>query len=402
MHVLLIHQAFATINEPGGTRHHELALYLADCGHRVTIIASPISYLTGKYTDRIHSSSNHNRIRIIRPWVYSALHRSFFHRLINFVSFMISSFFAGLGVRGVDLVWGTTPPLFQGLTAYSIAKLKKVPFLFEVRDLWPAFAVAVGVLKNKFLIKASEWLEKLLYKGSDALIINSPGFRDHVENRGGKRVFLVPNGSDVTMFHPDMRGESFRTKHNLGKQFVVLYAGAHGISNDLTTVLNAAALLKDIRRLTIVLLGDGKEKTNLQRKASEMGLSNVQFVDPIPKAEMVNAIAAADICLAILKPVKLYQTVYPNKVFDYMAAGRPVILAMEGVIRDVVEEAQAGVMVPPGDPKALAEAIRSLEKDREMIKFLGRNGRNYVKKHFDRSQLAERLLGIMRDVIQTS
>ncbi len=401
MHVLLIHQAFATINEPGGTRHHELALYLSDCGHRVTIITSPISYLTGKNTVESHTATQHERIRIIRPWVYSALHRSFFHRVLNFISFMFSSFIAGLGVKDVDLVWGTTPPLFQGVTALMLSRIKGIPFLFEVRDLWPAFAIAVGVLRNRSLIMASEWLEKFLYQRANALVINSPGFRSHVESKGGKRVYLVPNGSDVTMFHPESRGETFRIEYNLDHKFVVLYAGAHGISNDLNTLLEAAEQLRDIDDLSIVLLGDGKEKDNLQSRAVAMHLSNVCFIDPVPKVKMADAIAAADACVAILKPIELYKTVYPNKVFDYMAAGRPVILAIDGVIRSVVEEAHAGVAVPPGNPKALADAIRILAGDRNMIKQLGQDGRNFVELYFDRSQLAEKFLDIMIDVMKS-
>ena len=400
MHVLLIHQAFAAINEPGGTRHHELALYLAGCGHMVTIIASPISYLTGERTQEDVPPDENERIRVIRPWVYAALHRSFFHRTINFMSFMLTSFIAALRVKRIDLVWGTTPPLFQGITAWLVSKIKRVPFLFEVRDLWPAFAVAVGVLRNRPMIMASEWLEKALYKAADALVINSPGFRDHVEERGGKRVYLVPNGADVNMFHPDRRGGAFRRENDLYDHFVVLYAGAHGISNDLSTVLEAADLLRDIDGLLIVLLGDGKEKEGLKKKASEMHLSNVRFIDPIPKEEMTNALAAADVCLAILKPIELYKTVYPNKVFDYLAAGRPVILAMEGVIRDVVKDACAGLIVQPGRPKELAEAILLLMKDRHQLQRLGQNGRNYVEKHFSRMQLAEKMLLIMEDLIE--
>ena len=401
MHVLLIHQAFATIQEPGGTRHHELALYLADCGHRITIIASPISYLTGRKIDSDSKYSEHEQIRIIRPWVYSALHRSFLHRVLNFLSFMISSFIAGLGVEDVDLVWGTTPPLFQGVTAWVLARIKRAPFLFEVRDLWPAFAVAVGVLNNRLLINVSEWLERFLYRGANALVINSPGFRKHVESKGGRRVFLVPNGADVTMFHPENRGNSFRKENDLDDQFVVLYAGAHGMSNDLDVLLETANLLRALENVNFVLLGDGKEKPRLQQQAVLMDLNNVRFIDPLPKAKMTEAISAADVCVAILKPVDLYKTVYPNKVFDYMAAGRPVILAIDGVIREVVESACAGVAVQPGNPDALAEAIRVLEADPIKRKMMGQNGRRHIEKYFERSKLAEKLITIMNGMINS-
>jgi glycosyltransferase involved in cell wall biosynthesis len=399
MHILLIHQAFTTLNEPGGTRHHELALFLAERGHQVTVIASPVSYLTGKSSLSEENNTGSERIAIIRPPVYQALHRSFVHRVVNFLSFMISSFWAGLRVRQVDLVWGTSPPIFQGLTAWVLARLKGVPFLFEVRDLWPVFAVAVGVLNNKGLIKASEWLERRLYRAADVLVINSPGFKTHVKARGARHVFLVPNGADVHMFHPENEGAAFRREHHLEGQFVVLYAGAHGISNDLGVVLEAAGMVQDLGDVTLVLLGDGKEKPDLQARAAKLGLPNLIFLAPVPKEQMSDAIAAADACLAILKPIEVYKTVYPNKVFDYMAAGRPVILAIDGVIREVVETAQAGLVVPPGDAQSLAGAIRELHEDCQIGSILGQNGRRYVEAHFDRTVWAERLLEIMTGMV---
>lgn len=395
MHILLIHQAFAALTDPGGTRHHELALYLAEKGHRVTIIASPVSYLTGKSNpDSLVDGSNEG-IRIIRPPVYTGLHRSFIHRVINFFTFMLSSFWVGLRVREVDLVWGTSPPIFQGLTAWALARLKDVPFLFEVRDLWPAFAVAVGVLQNRFLIKASEWLERFLYRSADQVIVNSPGFIQHVNSRGARQVQLVPNGADMEMFQPCGDGMAFRQKFHLEDRFIALYAGAHGMSNDLGVLLEAARQLQDLPNLVIVLLGDGKEKPGLQRQAVEMGLENLVFIEPLPKVDMPVALAAADVCIAILKPVALYKTVYPNKVFDYLAAGRPVILAIDGVIREVVETAQAGTAVPPGDAALLAQAIRHYVANPAVGRSQGLNGRHYVESHFDRMHLAQHLLEII-------
>jgi glycosyltransferase involved in cell wall biosynthesis len=314
---------------------------------------------------------------------------------------MVSSFWVGLRVKGVDLVWGTSPPIFQGLTAWALARLKRVPLLFEVRDLWPAFAVAVGVLENKALIRASEWLEGFLYRGADLLVVNSPGFITHVETRAGVPVQLVPNGADVEMFDPDNTGERFRRQHGLARQFVALYAGAHGMSNDLEVVLGAADQLRDLDDLVFVLLGDGKEKPNLRARADALDLGNVRFLPSVPKYEMSDAVAAADACIAILKPIEMYKTVYPNKVFDYMAAGRPVLLAIDGVIREVVETAQAGVFVPPGDPQSLAGAIQSLYQDRQGARLLGENGRRYVATHFDRTALAEQLLDIITTLVNS-
>src|SRR5665648_185859 len=404
MHILLIHQAFAALDEPGGTRHHELARSLVQRGHQVSIIASPISYLTGaKRSDQktfIVRSELEPGIHLYRCNTYHALHRSFPHRVFSFFGFMVSAFIAGLTVRKVDLVWGTSPPIFQGFTAWLLARLKGVPFLFEVRDLWPEFAIAVGVLTNRTLIRLSIWLESFLYRHADRVIINSPGFEAHVRQRGARHVELVPNGADPAMFDPEDRGETFRMLHHLNNKYVVLYAGAHGMSNDLGVLLESAGLLVDQPGIQIVLLGDGKEKANLQAQAAALKLTNISFVASVPKDEITGAMAAADACVAILKPVQAYKTTYPNKVFDYMCAGRPVVLVIDGVIREVVEAGDCGIFTPPGDPQALAAAIRSLAGDPQRSREMGLNGRRYIEANFNRPLLAEKLAAIMEDMLK--
>ena len=417
MHILLIHQAFAALDEPGGTRHHELARYLAGKGHRVTVIASPVSYLTGAArqgeagqekpraaADRPAGEGKEAGVMILRAYTYRAFHRSFLHRVFSFFSFMASSFLLGLRLGQVDLVWGTSPNIFQGVTAWALSRLKRAPFLFEVRDLWPAFAVQVGVLRQPLLIRLSEWLERFLYRQANLVMVNSPGFREHVLSRGARRVELVPNGADAGMFHPEADGRDFREaylKNRIAESaFLALYAGAHGLSNDLETVLEAARILREREDIGFALLGDGKEKQNLMRRASEMGLQNLFFLPPVPKTGMPAALAAADACIAILKPVPLYATVFPNKVFDYMAAGRPVVLAIDGVIRQVVEEAGAGVYSPPGDANALAQAVQYLADHREQSREMGMNGRRCVEANFNRPLLAEKLAGIVEDLLK--
>jgi glycosyltransferase involved in cell wall biosynthesis len=400
MHILLIHQAFVALDEPGGTRHHELARCLAARGHQVTVIASTVSYLTGK-ADAASTPSEEvdgGRVTVLRARTYSALHRSFLHRVLSFFSFMASSFLLGVKVPQVDLVWGTSPPIFQGVTAWLLARLKHAPFLFEVRDLWPAFAIQVGVLRNPFLIRLSQWLEGFLYRRADRVMVNSPGFVVHVQGGGARRVELVPNGVDTQMFDPYANGIAFRQNHGLEGRFVALYAGAHGLSNDLFVVLQAAQQLLDQPKISIVLLGDGKEKLALMARAAELGLTNLHFIPPVPKAGMAEALAAADACIAILKPIPLYATVYPNKVFDYMAAGRPVILAINGVIRQVVEQADGGLFTPPGDAAALAQAILRLKDDPQWARQKGLNARAYVEAHFDRTALADHLVEIVEQM----
>jgi glycosyltransferase involved in cell wall biosynthesis len=402
MHILLIHQAFAALDEAGGTRHFEMACYLANHGHQVTIISSPVSYLTGKSRgDKIpwiERQEVRPGVTILRTYTYPALHRSFSHRVLGFLSFMVSSFSAGIRVKKVDLIWGTSPPIFQGLTAWLLAKIKGIPFVFEVRDLWPAFAIAIGVLRNPILIKSSLGLERFLYRHADRVIVNSPGFVEHVRQRGARQIELIPNGADPAMFDPKAGGQLIRQRFGLDGKFIVLYAGAYGLSNDLGIVLQAADQLRTNETIRLVFVGDGKEKPALLVQAKEMELENVLFIPPVPKTEMCAVLAAADACIAILKPIELYKTTYPNKVFDYMAAGRPIVLAIDGVIKELVESAGAGLAVEPGNPKALACAIQRLSADRGYAKALGLAGRSYVERFYNRADLSEKLALVLEDV----
>lgn len=400
MHILLIHQVFAALDEAGGTRHHEFACRLAEHGHQVTVVTSPISYLSGQpLAEKGHGEESGGKggsVRVIHARTYTNLHKSFLHRALFFLSFMVSSYLTGMRIRKVDLVWGTSPPIFQGITAWAVARMKRVPFLFEVRDLWPKFAIAVGVLRNRFLIRASTWLEGFLYRQADRVIVNSPGYVQHVEERGGRQVEVIPNSADPAMFSPEDDGMDFRRSQGLTDKFVVLYAGAHGMSNDLGVVLEAARQLQARRpQVRFVLLGDGKEKASLIQQATRMRLDNVLFLPPAAKTAMAGILAGADACLGILKPVEAYKSTYPNKVFDYMAAGRPVVLAIDGVIREVVEAAGGGIFCPPGDPEALAVAIERLATDPMESRRMGLAGRKYLETYFNREEMAEKLLSIL-------
>lgn len=404
MHILLIHQAFSALDEAGGTRHYEMARSLVQRGHRVTIIASQVNYLTGNSGKTKMGWKRREvpepGITILRTYTFASLHKNFVQRVFSFFSFMVSSFSAGIGVKNVDLVWGTSPPIFQGFTAWLLARLKRVPFLFEVRDLWPAFAVAVGVLKNRLLIWLSENLERFLYRHTDRLIVNSPGFIPFVTQRGARRVELVPNGADPAMFQPSTREKDFLKQYDIDEKFIAMYAGAHGLSNDLSVVLEAAARLMDRKDIRIVFVGDGKEKPHLLDEASRLNLANVTFIPSQPKNRMADVLASADACIAILKPIELYRTTYPNKVFDYMAAGKAVILAIGGVISDVVTGEGAGIAVTPGDAVELAQAIRTLADNKELTCSMGQAGRKAVEQRYNRSIFSQQFAQIIEDMVR--
>lgn len=392
------------LDEAGGTRHIEMARQLASHGHRVTIITGTTSYLTGV---KRKSSLNWKQvtqpeagITVIHTWSYAALHKGYLHRLISFFSFMFSSFLAGLQVIHVDVIWGTSPPIFQAFSAWLLSFLKRCPFLFEVRDLWPDFAIAMGVLQNRTNIRLSRWLEKFLYRRADRVVVNSPGYVNHVKAHGAREVNLVPNGVDTSMFDPDFDTTTIRSRLNLQNKFIVIYAGAHGPSNDLGILVDAAELIKDNHDIQVVFVGDGKDKPALVTDVQTRGLTNITFIAPVAKNDMKEVFAMADACIAILKPIELYKTTYPNKVFDYMAAGRPVLLAIDGVIRSVVEEAGAGVFVQPGNAQLLADAIVDLfGKQTERMR-MGESGRRYIQEHFERSKFTGRFEQLLWEMVE--
>ena len=402
VHILLLHQLFIRPDDPGGTRHFEFGQALVAAGHRLTILAGRRSYLTGEIISRERREVLAPGLEVIRCGSLAGGQRSFFWRAAGFLWFSMTSLAAGLRLGSVDVVWGTSPPLLQVASAWALARVRRVPLVFEVRDLWPAFAVAAGVLRSRMLIALSEWLEAFLYRRADHLIVNSPGFIPHLTGRGvaAGRITLVANGVDPALFNPASDGGAFRRAQRLEGRFVVLYAGAHGLANDLGIVIQAANLLRSEERIVFVFVGDGKEKAALLQESEALGLTNVRFLPPVPKADIAEVLAAASCGLAILAPLPLFATTYPNKVFDYMAAGRPVLLAIDGVIRQVIEEEQAGVAVPPGDAEALAEAARRLAADPEAARRMGERGRAAVERRFDRRRQAALLENTLRRLVE--
>ena len=390
MHVLLIHQAFAGPNEPGGTRHWELARRAARKGHRFTVVASDTSYLTGKPAAEGEEGAE-DGISVVRVRTLRTLHRSFAWRVAAFLGFMASSTARAVSIRKVDLVFGTSPPIFQAVSAWVAAALKRVPFVLEIRDLWPEFAVGMGVLTNPVLIRLARCLESFLYARADLLVVNSPAYRDYLLKRGipEAKVRFVPNGVDASMFEPAARGAELRTEWGCDGKAVALYAGALGPANDIPTLLSAAEILRGEPGLSFVLVGDGKDRLKLEEAARAKGLANVRFVGTLPKRRMPEALAACDMGVAILQDIPMFRTTYPNKVFDYMAAGRPTVLAIDGVIRDVVEEAEAGTFVPPGNAAALAEAVKALAADPARRASMGASARRFVETRFNRDDQAE-------------
>jgi len=398
VHILLLHQAFALPTEAGGTRHYEMAREWTACGHAFSVVRSDREYLTGERVrecGKPGSEDAPSRIHLKRAYAPPGHHRSFAWRAFSYVVFAVTSVWAALRIRGVDLVIGTSPPLGQAFSAWLVAALKRRPFVLEVRDLWPDFAIEMKVLTNRTLIALARRLERFLYQRARHVVVNSPAYRQHLLRSGvpEDRVTVIANGVDPAQFDPDARGEWVRQRYGLSADtFVVTYAGAIGPANDLGTLLEAARHLRGQPNLRWLILGEGKERARMEDLAAEWGLDRVTFVGARPKSEMKDWLAASDACVATLMNIRAFRTTYPNKVFDYMAAGRPTVLAIDGVIRDVMEAAEGGLCVPPGDPGKLAEAVRRLQTEVGTARRLGLNARRYVCEHFDRRRQAERFV----------
>lgn len=403
MKILLINQVFVSPNEPGHTRHFEMGKYLKERGHELVIIASDLNYQTGQRTVErrgLYAEQNFDGVHVLRSYIYPAIHRSYFWRVIAFFSFMFSSILTALRVKDVDLVLGTTPPIFQAVSAWVVATLRRKPFLLEVRDLWPEFGISMGVLKNPLIIALSRWLENFLYKRATHILVNSPAYREYMLGKGvpADKVTYIPYGTDVDMFNPSIDGSSIRKELGLEDKFVVLYAGALGQANDIDTLLRAAERLKQEEDVSFVLFGDGKERARLESEAKNKNLHNVIFAGTRPKRDMPLIVASADACLAILQDIPAFRTTYPNKVFDYMAAGRASIIVIDGITRELIESSQGGVFVKPADDAMLAQKILWLARNPEQVKEMGANARDYLIKNLDRRDKLNETLTLLKSL----
>ena len=400
MRLLLIHQAFVSPREAGGTRHYEFARRCLKEGHDMMIVASDLSYLTGACVvqrRKLVSTQIVDGVRILRAYTYPSLHRSFPWRVFSFLSFMLSSLLAGFKAGSVDVVMGTSPPIFQAFSAWLIAALRRKPFLLEIRDLWPEFAIGLGVLKNPLLIRFARKAEIFLYNRASHLLINSPGYLEHLISRGvpAGKISLIPNGVDPDMFSPEDTGAVMRSRWNLHGKFIVTYAGALGLANDIPTLLRTAQRLREHDKIHFLLIGDGMMRPKVEAMARELRLDNVTFIGAAPKSDMKQYLAAADVCVAVLQNIPMLATTYPNKVFDYMAAGRAVALGIAGEIRKVVLDAKAGICVEPGNDRQMAEGILKLFQNPEATAEAGRSGRRFVEKYFSRHSHARDFIALV-------
>ena len=404
MNIWIVNQYAGAPDQPGFTRHYSLARELIHRGHRVSIVATSFHHTLRKDT----------RLEPGKAWRYEEVEGVPFlwlrtpayrgnsaARVWNMVSFGLSAVRRSRSeILGVpDVVLGSVPHPFIGLAAERLSRRYHVPFVLEVRDLWPDSLIDLGDVSpfHPFILWM-RWAERYLYRKSTRILSILPYAHEHMVRQGAARekIFWLPNGIDLTnvpSFLPPPEGETF----------TVMYAGSHGLANDLDRVLDAARLLENEegeRAIRFVLVGDGPEKERLMEKARQMGLHSVEFRDPVPKRDIFRVLAEADAFLLLLKEAPVFRFgASPNKLYDYMAMGRPVIFAVNSPYNPV-QESRAGITVSDASPGALARAVRDLASlSREEREAMGRRARAYVEEHNSFPKLTERLEGILQEIV---
>jgi len=404
MNILLIHQYFLEEDDPGGSRWNEFSRIWTDEGHKVTVIAGMMHYngheKRAEYKGRYFVQKQQGNVGVWRCHVSEAYNKSFIGRLWGYFSFMFSALWAGLfKARGkYDVVIVTSPPLFVGITGYLVSRLRRMPFVFEVRDLWPESAIDTGVLTNKLIIKLAYWVEAFIYRTARCINVLTPAFYNALRDKKGipeAKLIQISNAADFSLSEKLLQTfdrEAFRREHNLEGRFVITYVGAHGVANHLEQLIDAGEALADTNVL-FLLIGQGMEKERLKKLAAERGVQNVRFLDSVPKAEVFRYILASEMGASVLKRVDTFKTVYSNKTFDYMSCKRPILMAIDGVSRELVAAAGAGVYVEPENTAEYNRIIRQYIADPARIAQEGESGYQYARRNFDREVLAHRYAG---------
>jgi len=405
MKVLYIHQYFTTRDGAQGTRSYEFAKHLVKEGHEVTMLTGDSALqslepteegiFTRRYLiDGIHVIAVHNS--------YSN-YMSFFRRVLSFFSFVLLSTIICLTLKKQDIVLATSTPLTVVIPALLMKKLKRVPFVFEVRDLWPEAPIQIGAIRSPLLISLLRYLEKKAYKEAEHVVALSPGMADGVRQTGidPDKVSMIPNCSDLDMFSPDKVDpsmvEDFTNRHGLAGKLVITHAGSMGIANGLEYVVEAARLLAEQQETTIVfvLAGDGKTKPELEAFCRMHALSNVMFIGSIPRKEMPVLLAASHLTITSFKDFPILTTNSPNKFFDSLAAGKPIIVNSAGWTKEIVEKHGAGFFVDPKKPDELASLLIQVKNGSYDLTAMGVHARVLAQDTYERIKLATQMEAIL-------
>jgi len=396
--------------EPGApsARLLEMGREWAAKGHEVTVVTNFPNHPTGvvpeAYRGRSFQIEHAQGLRIIRCRTYATPNHGFLKRTLGHLVFMLQAAWqATPHLRGTDVLVASSPTLFAVVSALVISRRVRAPYVFEVRDLWPAIFVELGVIRNRFAIALLEQLELGLYRRACAVVTVTSAFADDIARRGIERAKLhvIPNGVDLQAFRPEPGEPALRARLGLADKQVMLYCGAHGISHALGRILDVAARLQTEQpRIHFLFVGEGAEKDALVARSRELRLGNVTFHPSVPREEVPALYRAADVCLVPLRAVPLFRSFIPSKMFEILACGRPVLASLEGEAARILEASGAAVVVPPEDVEALAAAVTRLAGDPALRSALGARGRPYVAEHFDRRRLSARYLELLEGAVR--
>jgi glycosyltransferase involved in cell wall biosynthesis len=412
MNILLIHQYYLPQDAPGGSRFNEMSKEWVNSGAKITVLCGMIYHNSGnkykEYVGKFLVKETYGELTVIRCHDSEGGQKSFIKRLWVYLSFVFSSTIAGIfkATDKYDIIIVTSPPLFVGITAYLLSCFKRIPFIFEIRDLWPESAIDTGVLKSKLIIRMAYWFEAFIYKKATLINVLTPAFRDALINRKNvspKKIIYVPNAADFALSEDLLQNfdvNTFKKEQNLEGKFVITYVGAHGVANHLIQIIQAAELLRDNPAVLFLLIGDGMEKAMLIDETNKRALKNVRFVNSVPKKEVFKYILASDMGSSILKKVDTFKTVYSNKTFDYMSCKKPILMLIDGVSRELVETADCGIYVEPENTTAFKSAILLYFNNKNLLKQQGESGYTYAHQYFNRHILASQYLEHIRKIVK--
>lgn len=402
MHILYIHQHFATPKGSTGTRSYEFARRWIKVGHKVTVITGHYDIGGLELGKGLIQKQTIDQINVVVVGIQYSNKQSFLRRIISFFSFCVLSIYAGLSVDRVDVIYATSTPLTVGIPAIALKWLKRIPFVFEVRDLWPAVPVEMGLIKNRVIRRILLWLERTIYTQSTAVVALSPGMADAVRSvlKKKKPISVIPNSSDTEVFQPGIDGSIVRKQQGWNGKFVLMHFGAIGRANGLGFLIDAANRLREFDHIHFVLVGDGSEKDLLIERVSTEGLKNVEFLGSVPKTKLPKIIAACDVSLVIFANYYILENNSANKFFDSLSAGKPILLNYSGWQRKILEDNAAGYGCDLYDLDEFVEKVLYLHSHREDLRKMGENGRRAAEESFDRDKLAAEALSMIESVVE--
>jgi glycosyltransferase involved in cell wall biosynthesis len=410
--ILYVSQYFPPEMGAPAARASELASHWVHAGHEVSVLTGFPNHPTGvvppEWRGRLRRLTYHEKIGgadVFRTWLWPLPNRKAHERMRNYASFCISAALRGLAIPRPDVIIASSPQLLVGLSGWWLACARQVPFVFEVRDLWPESLAAVGVGNEASLLyHALGSVAKFLYRRADRIVVVSPSFQAHLTRHWRvpeQKIAVVENGVEAGTFSPfAVVSDNLRKQLGAEGKFLVCYIGTMGNAHGLETLLDAAAQLRQqIPNVLFLLLGEGAEKERIKTLAQSRGLSNVLFLDQQPRERIPAFISASDACLVLLKKTEVFKTVIPTKMLEFMSCARPVILGVEGQARQIVEDAGAGLAIEPENSEALVRAIHQLSADRELCITMGQKGREYILRHFARGRTAEKYIDVLRNLV---